>query len=35
MVQEEAAEKEKQMNDVITQLDHQNSMLEQQIQNLS
>jgi len=28
MVQEEAAEKEKQMNDVITQLDHQNSMLE-------
>ena len=34
MVQEDAAEKEKQMQDVITQLDHENGMRQQQIETL-
>lgn len=34
MFQEEAADKERQANDVITQLDHENSMRQQQIETL-
>jgi hypothetical protein len=34
MVQEESAEKEKDMQEVITQLDHQNGMRQQQIETL-
>ena len=34
MVQDESADKERQLNDTINQLDHENSMRQQQIETL-